>query len=109
MVFYNEDGDSKTNIVECSCGCHGIKVMRIVGDDSVYISPYTDNFYSKQIQGFFKNILHKTKVIWKIICGKEYELEELVITLKETDELINALQEIRKVDENESKEFSRTN
>lgn len=103
MIFYNENEDSKTSVVECDCGCHGIKVMRVIGDDSIYISPYTDNFYSKQNNGFFRNILHKVKMIWKIICGKEYQLEELVITLKENNELINALQKIGKVDRDESK------
>lgn len=103
MVFYNENETCKESIVKCDCGCHGIEIMRIVGDDNIYISPYTDNFYSKQNKGLFKTIVNRIKNAWKMICGKEYQLEELVVNLEETDELINALQKIRKVDENESK------
>lgn len=102
MVFYNENESEKIAIVECACGTHGIKVMRVLGDNEIYISPYTDNFYSKQ-HSFLKNIWLKIKRIGQIIAGKEYELEEIVLTDKDITEFDKALHEIRKVDENESK------
>ncbi len=102
MVFYNENKDEKTAIVECSCGTHGIKVMRVLGDNDIYISPYTDNFYSKQ-HSILGNLWFKIKRIGQIILGKEYRLEEIVLTNNDVDEFERALQEIRKVDRNESK------
>ncbi len=102
MVFYNENENEKIAIVECACGTHGIKVTRILGDNEIYISPYTDNFYSKQ-HSFFGNLWFKVKRIAQIIAGKEYRLEEIVLTNDDVVEFDKALHEIRKVDENESK------
>ncbi len=102
MIFYNENKSEKVAIVECSCGTHGIKIMRVLGDNDIYISPYTDNFYSKQ-HSILGNLWFKIKRIGQIITGKEYQMEEIVLTNEDMIEFDKALHEIRKVDGNESK------
>lgn len=100
MVFYNEDKDEKKIFVECSCRTHGFEVSRFKDDDTVYLSLYTSNFYFKQDK-FFARLWKKVKNIFSIIRGKEYRLDETVLTLEEVDGFIKALEKMKVVDENE--------
>ena len=51
MILYNEKDGEKVLFIRCSCGTHGIQLMKYNYKDDpseeIYLSVYTDMFYSK--------------------------------------------------------------
>lgn len=95
MVFFkkgkiNNSVKCKT-LVECECGTHLVQFFTFDDEDEVYIDFYTDNFSSKQ-HPIRNKLKTKFKMIWQALRGKEYTVEEIVITKDDAKELISALQ-----------------
>lgn len=70
----------ETVYAECSCGCTILKLTRDE-DNALYISTYGFLFYEEQ-DGLWDRFVKKIKLIWSIVKGEEYHLNEIVITDK---------------------------
>ena len=98
MVLSGEDKDLKLVVVNCDCGCdEEIHIKKYVDDVSsdYYITISESKFYSKQ-GGILRRIKNRMKCVWKAIRGKEYLLCDINIKEKHIDDLIKALEEIKK-------------
>lgn len=75
--------------VECECQEHILRISKM--DFGEYaISVLTDNFSAKQDKKFFAKLKYKLKYIWYILIGREYVLDEIIITEKDYDEFMRA-------------------
>ena len=103
MVFKQEetindiikDVTKKEIIVQCACNTHMFRISSFSDDKIYYINIWSANFYNKQKQPLHLRIWHRLKLIWFAISGKEYRLEDFVLTKEDMDAFIIALQEIR--------------
>lgn len=93
MVFSNKDDEVKMIIVNCNCGCEeAISIKKYIFDKEVqddeeyYLSILAGQFSAKQ-RGIFRTIGHRLKLAWKMLRGKEYLLNEIVIKKPEFEEL----------------------
>lgn len=92
-------------LVECICGCGLLKINKIevysdeelerlkLGKSNKYeysLQYLTDTFSSKQ-HGLIYTIKHRIKLIWNIVRGKEYLLEEILLDQDQIDILIKKL------------------
>lgn len=99
MVFSNKDNEVKMVIVNCNCGCEeAISIKKYTydddcQDDEYYLSVLACKYYSNQ-RGIFKTILHRLNLAWKMLIGKEYRLNEIVIKKSEFDEFKKKLKEL---------------
>lgn len=84
----------KSIIVECKCSTHYMKITSYEEDSELFISLFTDNFYNKQ-DGPIRVILHRIKWAWKMLIGKEYQLEEVIIDKSDVDKIIKALKSMK--------------
>ncbi|WP_299996761.1 hypothetical protein [uncultured Clostridium sp.] len=95
---------------ECSCGCSTLRIEKIENftDEELHnlnlprekqfdysFQFYISKFYSKQ-EGIFSIIKRRLKLIWYIIRGKEYLLEDLNFTEDQVKELTRNLQDVIK-------------
>ena len=108
MILYNEKDNERLLYVKCDCGTHGIELTRYADDPSseIYLSIYNDMFYSSQ-DNFFKKWRNKLKIIWKILRGKQYQVDyEVCLKKDDIDCLIKGLNDLKKVGiDNESSMF----
>lgn len=81
-------------IVECVCGTHLFKVASFDDEPEVYFEIWSSNFCNKQKENIFKRLLHRIKLIWFAILGKEYLLEDIILSSEDINELIASLQKI---------------
>ena len=81
-------------VVECSCGTHSFKITSYSNDEDVYISIWSNNVYSKQNPPFLVKLWKRLKSIWFAICGKEYLLEDFVLSKDDTERLDYAIKRI---------------
>ena len=98
MILYNEKNNEKLLYVKCDCGTHGLELKRFPGDPSseIYLSIYNDTFYSSQ-EGFFRRILKRFKTIWKIMRGKQYQVDyEICLRQDDIDCLIKGLKDLKR-------------
>lgn len=98
MILYNEKNNEKLLYVKCDCGTHGLELKRFVDDPSseIYLSIYNDTFYSSQ-EGFFRRILKRFKTIWKIMRGKQYQVDyEICLRQDDIDCLIKGLKDLKR-------------
>ena len=100
MILYKEKNNEKVAYIKCDCNTHGIEIEKIDFKDpdipnDIYISLYTNNFYSKQY-GFFKKIKDKIIKIFYIILGKDYKIDDnIILSEKDLEELIEVLNKIK--------------
>lgn len=95
---------------ECSCGCSTLKIEKIENftDEEIIdlnlpqekqydysFQFYVSKFYSRQ-EGFVSTIKRRLKLLWYIIRGKDYLLEDLIFNEKQVKELIKGLENIIK-------------
>lgn len=99
MVFSNANKETKVVILNCDCGCdEEIHIKKYVDENTApdyYLIISTSKFYSMQMTVLGK-ILHRLKIIWKAVRGKEYLLCDINMTEKDIDDLIKSLEEIKK-------------
>lgn len=98
MILYNEKNDERLLYVKCDCGTHGLELKRFADDPAseIYLSIYNDTFYSSQ-EGFFKRIWGRLKTIWKILRGKQYQVDyEICLRQDDIDCLIKGLKDLKK-------------
>ena len=98
MILYNEKNDERLLYVKCDCGTHGLELKRFTDDPSseIYLSIYNDTFYSSQ-EGFFRRILKRFKTIWKIMRGKQYQVDyEICLRQDDIDCLIKGLKDLKR-------------
>ena len=98
MIFYNDEeiGSSKNQeiIIDCECGEHLLKIITYNNDPEVYLSIYYDLFSSKQDNTFFRRFCRKIKTIWLIIIGKDYRLDDIILTKEDANKLADVLSKI---------------
>lgn len=91
MVLYKEKDNKKILFAQCDCvGNHGILLEKYEDDDEIYLSILNNSFSFKQ-ESFWEKLKIKAKMIWYILIGKEYRLEEIVIDSSNLDDLIKNL------------------
>ena len=100
MIFKGKHnvGATKMNeiLIQCDCGTHLFKISTFDdNDDTYYFEVWGSNFYTKQKESLLKRFLHRLKLIWNAIRGKEYLLEDIVLNDKDYEELIDALSKVR--------------
>lgn len=102
MVIAKADKETKLLILNCNCGCdEAIHIKKFIDpeikelEEEYYLSIHTSKFYSEQ-KSIFRLIGHRIKLAFKMLFGKEYLLNELVLNRSQVDELIKELEEIRK-------------
>ena len=86
--------EEKEILIECSCGTHLIKISSFDDESEVFFEIWASNFYTKQKESLHIRFLHRLKLIWYAIRGKEYRLEDFVLDKNDINELISALQEV---------------
>ncbi len=100
MVFEGKENVYNTQrneiLVNCSCGTHMFKIASFADDEEIYFELWSENFYNKQKSPLYSRIWNRLKLIWFAISGKEYRLEDFILTKSDVDNLINALQNIQK-------------
>ena len=98
MFFKGKEIVGKSNkqeiIIECDCATHFLKIDSFDDDNDVYIEIWTSNFISKQKNRIYKRIFDRLKLIWYAIIGKEYLLEDFIISSDEAKQVSEALNEI---------------
>ena len=98
MIFKNSKNINKINnkeiLVECECITHLLKISSFDDSDEIYMEIWASNFYSKQKDKIYKRIFNRLKLIWYAIIGKEYLLEDFIISSDDAKELIKALNEV---------------
>lgn len=81
-------------LLTCSCTCgEGVVIDYDFADKEVVISAINSNWYRDQY-GVFDIFKKKLSRIWNIICGKDYQYSEIIISMDEwheflKDEIIN--------------------
>ena len=92
MIFYNQKDEMNVIIVDCDCGCNDMIKITAFDDESneYYISIISSNFTNQQ-KGIFKRIGHRIKLAWLMLIGKEYKLNELILTKSDMEELNNRI------------------
>jgi hypothetical protein len=86
--------------VSCNCGCSKVEVSQYFEDgkaQEVYFSQYVSVYNGKYLH-VWNNILEKFKMIWYIICGKNYYFFDVVLMKKE--EIKKFKEAVAKLDEN---------
>lgn len=93
---------------ECSCGCCTLKIEEIENytDDEIQILQLPkskkydyslqiliNTFYSKQ-RGIIKIIKDRIKLIWYILLGKDYLLNDIILTKEQAEEFNKSLQRL---------------
>ena len=97
MIYKGSKSKEENSIiVECECSTHSMKITSFEEDSEVCISMFKDNFYGKQ-NSIVKIILNRIKLAWRMLRGKEYYLEEIIIDKKDLTKLINTLQKMKEV------------
>ena len=100
MVFERNrkiyDTQQNEIIIECSCGTHMIKICSFADEETYWIDFWSSNFYTKQKTPLYRRVWNRLKLIWFAISGKEYRLEDFALTNEDIDNLISALQNIKK-------------
>lgn len=97
MVFYNESKDEKVLVVTCTCGCEdAIHLKRFVDEDKsipveYYLTINSGKFYSEQ-DGILRIIARRLKRAWKVLRGKDYCCNEIVMKREEVVEMVNQLE-----------------
>lgn len=95
-MFYRpkkKDPNKKSVIVECECSTHYLQLTAYEGDNSIYFTFLEDKFYSQQ-DGILRTIVTRIKLAWKMLTGKRYQLEEIIIDKKDIQELVNSIIEM---------------
>lgn len=98
-----------TNIkTECSCGCCILKIeeIEVYTDDEIQILQLPkskkydyslqiliNTFYSKQ-RGILRTIKERIKLIWYILLGKDYLLNDIILSKDQADEFNKSLQNL---------------
>ena len=99
MVFKT----SEQILVECECGIETMKVTKYKEQETeleeYYIEFLQSHFYSKQEKRLGYKLKYKLKYIWYILTGKEYLLEQIVLSKYNVEQLIQALQELKDLNE----------
>lgn len=88
------ESDEDTIIVDCKCGTHLIKITSFNNEPEVYIGMWSSNFCTKQKAPLFSRIWDRLKLIWFVISGKEYLLEEIILDKNDVAHLEEALKQI---------------
>jgi len=99
MIFNsskNKDPEDTTKsvIVECECSTHNMKITSYEEESQIYISMFTDNFYWKQ-DGIFKTLFGRIATAWKMLIGKQYLLEQVIVDKSDVDKIIKALKSMK--------------
>lgn len=99
MVFKT----SKEILVECECGLETMRVIKYKEQDTdieeYYVEFLAPHFYTKQEKLFWQKIKFKIKYIWYILTGKDYLMEQIVLDRYNVEQLIQALQELKDLEE----------
>ncbi len=85
------DRDVKTIIIQCTCGCAGLKFQKItdtdlIEDDEYFISVVLDAFYTEQ-HGFIYKLINRLKTVWQILIKGTHTYQEIILTNSEMQEL----------------------
>ena len=100
MILYNEKDGEKVLFIRCSCGTHGIQLMKYDykndPSEEIYLSIYTDMFYSKQ-DTFFQRLKQKIKKIWCIVRNKDYLVDyEVCLRPDDIKDIVKGLESLSK-------------
>ena len=86
MIYKNYKDSKLTDVlVMCDCGCSGLN-FKLFGD-VVFISTYSDSFYTYQKPSRFNR-----KALFRKVFKKENVINDIILPTEEVDELINALE-----------------
>lgn len=92
MIYGKKDEIEEVVIADCMCGCgEAIQITHLklsdelIGDDEYYLSLKTDKFYAQQTS-IFKLIFHRIKLAILMLLGKEYRLNNIILTKEQFEE-----------------------
>lgn len=101
MIFKSKQETTNSTerevIVECDCGTHSFHIKSFDDDEEYYFEIWASNFYTKQKENLCKRFVHRVKLIWYAIIGKEYLLEDIVLT---DDDIINLVKNLEELKDN---------
>lgn len=101
MIFKNKQENMNSTerevIVECDCGTHSFHIKSFDDDKEYYFEIWGSNFYTKQKENLFKRFIHRLQLIWYAIIGKEYLLEDIILT---DDDIINLVKNLEELKDN---------
>lgn len=83
---------NKGIFIPCNCGVEVLGITRSIKDKYWVLTYYVDNFYSLQYNSL-RNFTHRINLAWKILCGKEYSLFEIIIRDKNMQEFVDFVKE----------------
>lgn len=89
-------------LVDCDCKREIVRIIKYKDEysEEYYIEVCEPHFYSKQDKGFWQKIKFKIKYIWYILIGREYVIEQIVLSKDHIEQLIEALKLLKDYKEN---------
>jgi hypothetical protein len=87
----NSVGD-KEIFIPCTCECTVIKVVRSKNDGDWWISSYVREWDSLQ-QNIWRVFVHRIKLAWKVLRGKEYWFYDTVVNDTNMQEFMDFVKE----------------
>jgi len=76
--------------IECDCGCVGLKLDKFWEDepenDEMYMTFWIAKFYANQDTSWDR-LKVKMKLLWRVLKGGDYFLQELVVTRKNVEKM----------------------
>jgi len=87
MVIKDENKLCFKIFVECDCWSHAVELCRFHGEPEVYLSLWLRGFCSMPL-------LQRLKALWRILLGKTYCFEEVILSVDDAQKLKDYLGEL---------------
>lgn len=82
-----DDALARRVFLHCACGEHAIELSRYHGDDEIYLSFW-------YLGRWLKPLWARLTVAWKVLTGRDYCYEEIVLTRNDAEQLRDYLNDL---------------